>query len=145
MWIREQERKRIRPYLQELRKQAELLRRCLESDLLNGTDQGMVLLALERALHIGCECITDIGNVIIDACIMRDPSSYQDIVTILYEENVLDADVAESLLPLVSYRKTLVHDYLSIESDQVIRFAQVAAGTFPIAADQLERFVEHSQ
>jgi uncharacterized protein YutE (UPF0331/DUF86 family) len=145
MWIREPERMRIRPYLQELRKQAELLRRCLNSDLLNGTDHGMVLLALERALHIGCECITDIGNVIIDACIMRDPSSYQDIVTILYEENVLDAEVAESLLPLVSYRKTLVHDYLNIESDQVIRFAQVAARIFPMAADQLERFVEHSQ
>lgn len=68
-------------------------------------------LAQERALHLAAEIVTDVGSYLIDGFLMRDASSYEDIVDIIAGEGVLPADVAEPLRRLVSLRKPLVQDY----------------------------------
>ena len=46
-------------------------------------------LCLERAVHVFIESTLDVGNMMIDGFIMRDPGSYHDIIDILLDEKVL--------------------------------------------------------
>lgn len=68
-------------------------------------------LAQERALHLAIEIVTDIGSSLIDGFIMRDASSYEDIVDIIAGEGVVPAEVADALRRLVSLRRPLVQEY----------------------------------
>lgn len=65
----------------------------------------------ERALHLAIECVTDIGSYLIDGFIMRDASSYDDIIEIIRGEQVMDEEIAVRLLELVKLRRPLVQDY----------------------------------
>ena len=75
--------------------------------------QGSVLqgLAQERALHLAVEIVTDVGSSLIDGFLMRDASSYEDIIDIIAGEEVIPASLAEPLRKLVSLRKPLVQEY----------------------------------
>ncbi|WP_424766808.1 DUF86 domain-containing protein [Paenibacillus sp. sgz302251] len=68
-------------------------------------------LAQERALHLAIETVTDVGSFLIDGFIMRDASSYEDIIEITGEEGVFPADMLNTLIELVKLRKPLVQDY----------------------------------
>jgi uncharacterized protein YutE (UPF0331/DUF86 family) len=68
-------------------------------------------LAQERALHLAAEIVTDVGHSLIDGFIMRDASSYEDIIDIIAEEKVITETVATSLRQVVLLRKSLVQDY----------------------------------
>jgi uncharacterized protein YutE (UPF0331/DUF86 family) len=68
-------------------------------------------LAQERALHLAVESVTDGGSYLIDGFIMRDASSYEDIVDIIAGEGVFPAELHEPLTRLVRLRRPLVQDY----------------------------------
>jgi uncharacterized protein YutE (UPF0331/DUF86 family) len=68
-------------------------------------------LAQERALHLAAEIATDVGHTLIDGFIMRDASSYEDIIDIIAEEGVVTEQLAAPLRILVLLRKALVQDY----------------------------------
>lgn len=65
----------------------------------------------ERGLHLAIECVTDIGSYLIDGFIMRDASSYDDIVDIMRDEQVIDNQMADTLTALVRLRRPLVQEY----------------------------------
>jgi uncharacterized protein YutE (UPF0331/DUF86 family) len=67
----------------------------------------------ERVLHLAIESVTDVGSLLIDAFILRDASSYEDIVEILHGEQAFDESLAGFLLELVKLRKPLVQDYVN--------------------------------
>ncbi|MFC5649218.1 DUF86 domain-containing protein [Paenibacillus solisilvae] len=67
--------------------------------------------AQERAIHLAIETVTDIGSCIIDGFIMRDASSYEDIVDIIAGEQVFADELREPLLNLVRLRRPLVQEY----------------------------------
>jgi len=75
-----------------------------KGDLLQG-------LAQERALHLAIETVTDVGNYLIDGFIMRDASSYEDIIEVTGGEGVFSQELQASLIELVKLRKPLVQDY----------------------------------
>lgn len=66
--------------------------------------------AQQRALHLSLEWVTDIGSMLIDTFMMRDASSYEDIVDILRDEGVISPQTAQTLRNLVSLRRTLLQD-----------------------------------
>lgn len=75
-------------------------------------DGGLILgFAQERALHLAIEVVTDIGSYLIDGFIMRDASSYEDILDITHEEKVFNSTVHVALISLVQLRKPLVQNY----------------------------------
>ncbi|HLR71218.1 MAG TPA: HepT-like ribonuclease domain-containing protein, partial [Pseudogracilibacillus sp.] len=49
-------------------------------------------LGLERIVHVLIESVLDVGNMMIDGFIMRDPGSYEDIIDILVDEEVIPAE-----------------------------------------------------
>lgn len=83
------------------------------------TEEGLAMLALERALHIALETVADVGNYLIDGFIMRDPGSYEDIVDILEDETVIVPDMAVALRHVVNTRKLLVTTYTDVDSQTV--------------------------
>ncbi|TRZ37138.1 DUF86 domain-containing protein [Niallia circulans] len=82
-------------------------------------DSPLEKLGLERLAHMMIEAMLDVGNSMIDGFIMRDPGSYDDIMDILTDERVLTPADASAIKGLLALRKTLVHDYTSINHDQV--------------------------
>ncbi|MTH53867.1 DUF86 domain-containing protein [Bacillus mangrovi] len=82
-------------------------------------DSRMEQLALQRLGHVMIECILDTGNALIDGFIMRDPGSYEDIIDILLDEKVAAPEDEQGLKDLVFYRKPLVQEYVSADSNDL--------------------------
>ncbi|CAH1215317.1 hypothetical protein PAECIP111890_04254 [Paenibacillus sp. JJ-223] len=100
-------------------------------------DGGLVLgLVQERCLHLAIEIVTDVGSYLIDGFIMRDASSYDDIITINHEEKVFDTATYEVLSRLVALRKPLVQEYFSWNRSELHPLSRELP-------DVLERFAEH--
>lgn len=76
-------------------------------------------LALERLAHMCVESIVDVGNMMIDGFIMRDPGSYEDIIDILTDERVLPKEEEGSYKKVIQLRKPLVREFTQIEHDQL--------------------------
>ena len=72
-------------------------------------------LALERMVHIAIESILDVGNMMIDGFIMRDPGSYEDIIDILVDEKVLMQEEEDAYKSFIGLRKMLVNEYASVD------------------------------
>ncbi|MDF2947749.1 MAG: hypothetical protein K0S51_2428 [Bacillales bacterium] len=70
--------------------------------------------ALERICHLLLEGILDVGNSLIDAYIMRDPGSFEDIVLILIDEKVISDQCGRNIINLMHWRKMFTQDYISI-------------------------------
>jgi uncharacterized protein YutE (UPF0331/DUF86 family) len=73
------------------------------------------VLAQERALHLAIEVITDVGSLLIDGFLMRDASSYEDIISVLVVEKVFSIELEIPLIELVKLRKPLVQDYMHLD------------------------------
>ncbi|MBM7600682.1 uncharacterized protein YutE (UPF0331/DUF86 family) [Virgibacillus halotolerans] len=76
-------------------------------------------LALERMVHVFIESLFDVGNMMIDGFIMRDPGSYNDIIDILIDEKVLPQADETDYKAVIRLRKTLVTDYITVDHDQL--------------------------
>lgn len=76
-------------------------------------------LGLERIVHIIIESMLDVGNMMIDGFIMRDPGSYHDIIDILVDEKVIEPEEEDSYKAVIDLRQMLVQDYLNIDHDHV--------------------------
>ncbi|MCR8631030.1 DUF86 domain-containing protein [Paenibacillus radicis (ex Xue et al. 2023)] len=75
------------------------------------SDRLLLHFAQERTLHLAIETVTDIGSLLIDAFMMRDASSYEDIIEILQGEGVFEHSLGAILRQLVQLRKPLVQDF----------------------------------
>jgi uncharacterized protein YutE (UPF0331/DUF86 family) len=76
--------------------------------------------AFERLLHLYIEGVADIGNLLIDGFIMRDPGSYEDIVAILEDETVLPPEAAMAIKAMIQLRKPLIVDYTETKLDHLL-------------------------
>jgi uncharacterized protein YutE (UPF0331/DUF86 family) len=74
---------------------------------------------VERNLEIAAQCCIDISHRIISLENARKPVDYYDAILRLSELDVLPADFARHLAPLAGFRNILVHEYLSLDWDQV--------------------------
>ena len=75
--------------------------------------------ALERLSQLLVESIIDIGNMMIDGFIMRDPGSYEDIIDILEDEKVIPSEESSGYKAVIDLRKMLVKDYLHVNHDHI--------------------------
>ncbi|MBP2257319.1 DUF86 domain-containing protein [Virgibacillus alimentarius] len=76
-------------------------------------------LGLERITHMFIESTLDVGNMMIDGFIMRDPGSYEDIIDILVDEEVLPEQDKNVYKKVIRLRKQLVRDYLAIDHEEL--------------------------
>lgn len=76
-------------------------------------------LGLERLIHVLIESILDVGNMMIDGFIMRDPGSYHDIIDILIDEKVLPSAEEKQYKLFIDLRQIIVRNYLAIDYDNL--------------------------
>ena len=86
--------------------------------------------ALQRISQLFIEAMTDIGNLLIDGFIMRDPGSYEDIVDIMEDEKVYSPEEAEIFKRFVLFRKSLVGQYTEDISESLYDVYQQHNQTF---------------
>ncbi|PYE52415.1 DUF86 domain-containing protein [Paenibacillus barcinonensis] len=106
-------------------------------------DGGLVLgMVQERCLHLAIEIVTDVGSYLIDGFIMRDASSYDDIIQINYEEKVFDESTYEALRELVLLRKPLVQDYYSWQREALHPLSSILPEILEQFSSQVSTYVE---
>ncbi|MYL21123.1 DUF86 domain-containing protein [Halobacillus litoralis] len=76
-------------------------------------------LVLERLTHLTVEAFLDVGNMMIDGFIMRDPGSYDDMIDILLDEKVLPAEEEGAFKQFIQLRKMIVHEYTEVDHTAV--------------------------
>lgn len=86
----------------------------------NWLQNDITKLAIERIGHNIMESMMDVGNLMIDGFIMRDPGSYEDIIDILVDEKVVPVDMEASLKAVVGLRKMLVREFIHVDVQEVI-------------------------
>jgi uncharacterized protein YutE (UPF0331/DUF86 family) len=79
---------------------------------------------VERNLEISAQCCIDICHRIIILENARKPASYFEAVLLMGELGILTPDFARRLAPLTGFRNVLIHEYLSIDWDQVYQKLQ---------------------
>lgn len=87
-------------------------------------DNAIHQAALERIIHLALEAVTDIGSLLIDGYVLRDASSYEDIIGILEDEQVIGQEQKEFFLVLVRQRRALVQEYGSIDHGFLLQLAK---------------------
>lgn len=105
-----------------IEEQLAYLARCLLlcEQLKNRTLHDLEEFAMARSLQIAVECIIDVGSVMIDGFIMRDPGGYQDIIDILEDEQVISPDLASTIRKWVKLRERLVRHYTDVRQEELI-------------------------
>ena len=86
----------------------------------NWLQDDVTKLALQRIGHNVMESMMDVGNVMIDGFIMRDPGSYDDIIDILVDEKVITPDMDAPLKEVVGLRKMIVRDFLDVDDEKIV-------------------------
>ncbi|SFJ11711.1 Uncharacterized conserved protein YutE, UPF0331/DUF86 family [Paenibacillus sp. UNC496MF] len=112
--------------------------RALRSEWNGGLIQG---LAQERALYLAIEIVTDVGSYLIDGFIMRDASSYEDIVTVIAGEGVFPETLTARLLELVQLRRPLAQDYFDWKRAELHSFAAELPDTLAAFKQAVEAYL----
>lgn len=99
-------------------------------------------LAQERALHLSIETITDVGSYLIDGFILRDASSYEDIIEISCEAGAFSADMLPVLTELVKLRKPLVQDYFTWNRRELHPLTDKLSTLLPLFKQEVEDYLD---
>ena len=78
-------------------------------------------LALQRIGHNVMEAMMDVGNLVIDGFIMRDPGSYEDIIDIFVDEKVITPDMEAPLKAVVGLRKMIVREFIAVDNEEILK------------------------
>ena len=100
-------------------------------------------LALERACHMLIEATVDVGNMIIDAFILRDPGNYQDVIDILAQEKVIGPDDAEKFKNTLQWRKELTRNYQSLDHEAMRAEFKKNIGAYKDFKESIEYFYKN--
>lgn len=74
---------------------------------------------VERNLEIAARCCIDLGNRIVALEGAAKPRDYYEAITRLGELGVITPDLALRVAPIAGLRNVLIHQYTSIDWDQV--------------------------
>lgn len=131
---------RLNQLLQYLERRLDLLEQLGQrSDI---AQDEIAIHAMERCLQMSIEAIIDVGNLLIDAFIMRDPGSYTDIVDILLDEGVVESEPASVLTNVVSFRRQLVNEYTSVPAQEMVELVRSSLPVLRTFAPSVRQFVE---
>ena len=76
---------------------------------------------VERNLEVAAQCCIDVSHRIISLESAQKPVDYYDAILRMGELGVLPANFSRHLAPLAGFRNILVHEYLTVDWDEVYR------------------------
>lgn len=75
--------------------------------------------ALERICHMLIESTVDVGNMIIDGFILRDPGSYLDVIEILKTEGAISEADQKDFEATFKWRNKLNREYTNLDRENM--------------------------
>ncbi|WLV23882.1 DUF86 domain-containing protein [Aciduricibacillus chroicocephali] len=93
-------------------------------------------LARERYAEVLIASILDVGHLLIDGFMMRDAGSYEDIICILVDEQVIPEAERSALIGFISMRAMLMRSYDVLDAEEVLK-------ALLSAKESLQRFPLH--
>lgn len=100
-------------------------------------------LGLERLIHVLIESILDVGNMMIDGFIMRDPGSYHDIIDILIDEKVLPSEEEKQYKEFIDLRQMIVQNYLAIDQEKLQEVFFSSKDTLSTFSARIREYLEN--
>jgi len=89
------------------------------------------------------ESAVDIGNMIIDGFILRDPGNYKDVIDILALEKVISKDTQHQINQTVDVRKQFVHYYDELNTTTLIPIFDEAVPFYQSYIDEVIQFLKN--
>ena len=99
--------------------------------------------AFERIAQMFIESAVDIGNMIIDGFILRDPGNYKDVIDILALEKVISKDTQHQINQTVDVRKQFVHYYDELNTTTLIPSFDEAVPFYQSYIDEVIQFLKN--
>ena len=98
--------------------------------------------AVERIAQMLIESSVDIGNMIIDGFILRDPGNYKDVIDILALEQVISKETQQNINQTVDVRKQFVHYYDELDTANLMTLFDNALPFYRQFIQEVIQFVE---
>lgn len=95
-------------------------KRCLQLDEVINAKGIAGDLARERYAEVLIASILDVGHLLIDGFMMRDAGSYEDIICILADEQVIPQEEKPALIKFVSLRAVFLREYEAIDEVKIL-------------------------
>lgn len=118
-----------------------------ELHLVSGQEQHdgrmIEMFAQERALHLAIEVVTDVGSLLIDGFMMRDASSYEDIIEVLCQEGVIPLGEADLHRQLIGMRRSLTQLYMTFNRDEMRDDLELIAASLERFPDYVKVFIQN--
>lgn len=99
--------------------------------------------AFERIAQMLIESSVDIGNMIIDGFVLRDPGNYKDVIDILELEKVISPKTKEGINQTVEVRKRFVHQYDQLDSEDLIPLFDASLEDYRNFIDEVIHFLNN--
>ena len=98
--------------------------------------------AYERIAQMLIESSVDIGNMIIDGFILRDPGNYKDVIDILELENVISKETQTHINDTVDVRKQFAHNYTELNVKEIMPLFDKAWPYYKEFIEEVAQFLE---
>ena len=98
--------------------------------------------AYERIAQMLIESSVDIGNMIIDGFILRDPGNYKDVIDILELENVISKETQTHINDTVDVRKQFAHNYTELDVKEIMPLFAKALPYYKQFIQEVAQFLE---
>lgn len=98
--------------------------------------------AYERIAQMLIELSVDIGNMIIDGFILRDPGNYKDVIDILELENVISKETQTHINDTVDVRKQFAHNYTELNVKEIMPLFDKALPYYKEFIKEVAQFLE---
>jgi len=99
--------------------------------------------AFERISQMFIESAVDIGNMIIDAFILRDPGNYKDVIDILELENVISKETQMQINQTVEVRKHFVHYYDELDVNKLVPLFDKSLAYYQQYIEEVTQFLKN--
>ena len=99
--------------------------------------------AFERIAQMLIESSVDIGNMIIDGFVLRDPGNYKDVIDILELEKVISPKTQEGINKTVDVRKRFVHEYDQLNTEDLIPLFDTSLADYRNFIDEVIHFLNN--
>lgn len=99
--------------------------------------------AFERVAQMLIESSVDIGNMIIDGFILRDPGNYKDVIDILELEGAISKETQNILHETIDVRRQFVHYYDKLDATQLVPLFDKAVPYYQQFIKEIVQFLEN--
>ena len=96
---------------------------------------------VERMIENICNCILDIGKIILSQNNIQMPGSYRDVLHKLGEANIIDNDLAGEMAEIIGLRNILSHQYLDIKWQYISNFIEANLEKVELFLMQVEKII----